>query len=161
MNTIIRKEPPMTAEENEILQRDIRKALFRRIMLYIIVIAALVVVAVFVFRQFKIYSNARLKLREAKNIKITLEMLNTEYYAAGVSIYDEKADGNLRKGALTYVERIQGELKGSVKLTGYNSSKRQITGLEYETEDYIVRYSVTGDSDVWQVCLIKELLSYD
>ena len=82
----------MTAEENEILQRDIRKALFRRIMLYIVVIAALVVVAVFVFRQFKIYSNARLKLREANNIKITLEMLNTEYYAAGMSRYDEKAD---------------------------------------------------------------------
>ena len=151
----------MTAEENEILQRDIRKALFRRIMLYIVVIAALVVVAVFVFRQFKIYSNARLKLREAKNIKITLEMLNTEYYAAGMSIYDEKADGNLRKGALAYVEKIQGELKGTVKLTGYNSSKREITGLEYETEEYIVRYYTKDEGDVWQVCLIKDLLTYD
>lgn len=150
----------MTAAENESLQRDIRRAMFRRIMIYVAVILALVGIASFVFYQFKIYSNARLALREAKNIKISLEMLNTEYYALGVSIYDETAEGNLRQGVRDHVERLQGEIKGEIKLTGYDSVKRLITGLEYETEGYIIRYKHTNDGDTWQVCLIKELLTY-
>ena len=150
----------MTASENESLQRDIRRAFFRRIMIYIGVILALAIIATFVFHQFKIYSNARLKLREAKNIKMSLEMINTEYYALGLSIYDEKAEGNIRKGAYTHMEKLQGELEGTVKLTGYDSAKRQITGLEYETKDYIVRYTRIGEEGEWKICLIKELLTY-
>ena len=150
----------MTAAENESLQRDIRRALFRRIMIYIGVISAVVIVFAFAFHQFKIYSNARLALREAKNIKMSLEMVDTEYYAANLSIYDNTADGNLRKGARDYVNRIQGDIKGDIKLTGYDVVNRLITGLEYETEDYIVRFKRSGDDESWQVCLIKELLSY-
>ncbi len=150
----------MTAAENESLQRDIRRALFRRIMIYAVVILAIIVVFTYTFRQFKIYSNARLALREAKNIKMSLEIINTEYYAVGISIYDDTADGNLRKGARDYVYKIQGDIKGEMKLTGYDSAKRLITGLEYETEDYIVRYTRAGDDEKWQVSLIKELLSY-
>lgn len=150
----------MTAAESESLQRDIRRAFFRRIMIYIGVILALVIVVTYAFHQFKIYSNARLKLREAKNVKMSLEILNTEYYAAGISIYDDTAEGNLRKGAKAYVEKIQGELEGEVKLTGYDSKNRIITGLEYETKDYIVRYIRNGEEDTWTVSLIRELLTY-
>ena len=150
----------MTAEENEILQRDIRRALIRRIVTYILIILALVIAFVYAFRQFKIYSNARLALREAKNIKMSLEMINTEYYAVGLTIYDDTADGNLRKGARDYVYKIQGDINGEIKLTGYDSKNRIITGLEYETEEYIVRFSRTGENEKWQVCLIKEILSY-
>lgn len=151
----------MTAAENESLQRDIRRAFFRRIMIYIGLIIAIVIVFAFVFHQFKIYSNARIALREAKNIKMSLEMVDTEYYAANLSIYDNTGDGNLRKGARDYVYRIQGDIKGDFKLTGYDTANRLITGLEYETEDYIVRFTRSSDDGAWQVCLIKELLSYD
>lgn len=150
----------MTAAENESLQKDVRRALIRRITIYVVVIVTLVIVVAFAFRQFKIYSNARLALREAKNIKMSLEMINTEYYAIGLSIYDDTADGNIRKGARAYVEKIQGELKGEIKLTGYDSAKRLITGLEYENEGYIVRFKHNSEGDIWQVSLIKELLTY-
>jgi hypothetical protein len=150
----------MKESDNISLQRDIRRAFFRRIAIYVVVILALVIFATFVFHQFKIYSNARLKLREAKNIKMSLEMVNTEYYALGLSIFDETEKGNIRKGAYAYVERIQGDLEGTIKLTGYDSSKRIITGLEYETEEYIVRYTKNDENGEWKVCLIKELLTY-
>ena len=150
----------MTATENKSLQRDIRRALFRRIMVYAGVILAIVLVFTIAFRQFKIYSNARLALREAKNIKMSLEMVNMEYYALDISIYDDTADGNLRKGAYDYVRKTQGDFKGEIRLVGYDSTNRRITGLEYETEDYIVRYSHIGEEDKWQVCQIKELLTY-
>jgi hypothetical protein len=150
----------MTAAENESLQKDIRRALIRRIMIYIGVILVIIIAFTFAFRQFKIYSDARLALREAKNIKMSLEMINTEYYAIGISIYDDTAEGNIRKGACDYVKKIQGELKGEMKLTGYDSANRIITGIEYETENYIVRYSKNGKEETWRVSLIKELLSY-
>lgn len=150
----------MTAAENESLQKDIRRALIRRIMIYTGVILAIVIAFTFAFRQFKIYSNARLALREAKNIKMSLEMINTEYYAIGISIYDDTAEGNIRKGAHDYVKKIQGDIKGEMKLTGYDSANRIITGIEYETDNYIVRYSKNGKEETWKVSLIKELLSY-
>lgn len=150
----------MTTADNERLQRDIRRALIRRVLIYAGVILAIIVVFTFAFRRFKIYSNARMALREAKNVKMSLEMVNTEYYAVGISIYDDSGIGNLRKGARDYVYKIQGNLKGEIKLTGYDSTKRLITGLEYETDDYIVRYSFIENEEKWQVCLIEELLSY-
>ena len=150
----------MTDAENDALQKDIRRALIRRIIIIIVVILALVVIAAFAFHQFKIYSNARLKLREAKNVKVSLEMIDTEYYAVGTSIYDDTAQGNIRKGASSHMERLLGELEGSVKLTGYDLKKRQIVGLEYQTNDYLVRYTRVGDEEKWEICLIKEILTY-
>jgi len=150
----------MTASDNETLQRDIRRAMFRRIMTYIGIIVALAVIVAFVFHQFKVYSNARLKLREAKNIKMSLEVIDTELYAFGTSIYDDTCEGNIRKSAYAHVEKLQGKIEGLIKLTGYDSAKRLITELEYETKDYIIRYTRTGEQEEWKVCLIKELLTY-
>ncbi len=150
----------MTASDNKSLQKDIRRAFIRRVLTYIVVILAIVIAFTIAFRQFKIYSNARLALREAKNIKLSLEMVNTEYYGIGTSIYDDAAEGNIKKGALSHVEKLQGSINGSVKLTGYDTKNRTITSLEFENEDYIVRYSRNGENDIWQVCLIKEILSY-
>lgn len=151
----------MTASDKETLQKDIRRAFIRRVLTYAGIILILVIAFTIAFRQFKIYSNARLALREAKNIKLSLEVVNTEYYGIGTSIYDDTVEGNIRKGALSHVERLQGELNGSVKLTGYDTLKRIITGLEFENEDYVVRYYKNGKDDVWQVCLIKEILLYE
>lgn len=150
----------MFVKDNETYQRDIHRALIRRVLTYAGIILAIIVVFTFLFHKFRIYSNARLALREAKNVKMSLDMINTEYYAIGVSIYDDSVEDNLKKGARDYVFKIQGNLKGDFKLTGYDSTKRLITGLEYETDDYIVRYSHVDDEDKWQVCLIDEILSY-
>ena len=150
----------MSVSDNETLQRDKQRAFFRRIMIYIGVIIAIIVIGAFLFHQFKVYSNARLRLREAKNIKISLEMIDTEYYAFGLSVYDDTADRNIRNGVCDHVEKLQGKLEGTIKLTGYDLTNRQITGFEYETEDYIVRYEKNDIENIWTVCLIKELLKY-
>lgn len=150
----------MNASDSDSLRRDIRRAFIRRILIYAGVILAIVIVFAIAFSQFKRYSNARLVLREAKNIKMGLEMVNTEYYGAGLSIYDDSADGNIRKGALEHVKKLQGEPDGAIKLFGYDTSERLITGLEYETEEYIVRYTRKGEEEKWTVSLIKKLLEY-
>ncbi len=150
----------MTQSDSISLQKDIRRAFIRRVLAYIGIILAIITVFTIAFRQFKIYSNARLALREAKNLKLSLETVNLEYYGIGLSIYDDSAEGNIRKGVLTHVEKLQGSINGSVKITGYDSSKRTINSFEYENDNYIVRFTRNGEKDVWQVCLIKELLTY-
>ena len=142
------------------LEQDKRRAFIRRVIIITVVIIGLILLALFAFRSFKVYSDARLVLREAKNIKMTLEVADLEYYSMGVNIYDETADGNIRKGAYDYVNKIQDNPEGFMKLTGYDSQSRKITGFEYETEKYIVRFSHNADGDKWQIFQIKELLDY-
>ncbi|MBO4510133.1 MAG: hypothetical protein J5718_02165 [Lachnospiraceae bacterium] len=151
----------MISEEAEYrLEQDKRRAFIRKVVIAGIVIIGLVVFAILAFRSFKLYSEARMKLREAKNIKMTLEVADLEYYSIGTNIYDETAEGNIRKGAFDYVNKIQDNPEGIMRLTGYDSQLRKITGFEYETEKYIVRYSHTEEGDRWQIFQIKELLDY-
>ena len=148
--------------ENNGISREeaLRKMFIRRVLLIALFIIIAVSVISIAFNQFKIYSDARLALREAKNIKMTLEMADLELYSAGISIFDETSEGNLRKSTLSYVNKMQGETKGEIKLTGYDTAKHKITGFEYELEKYIVRFKSSDDDDSWQVFRIKELLTY-
>ena len=150
----------MTEPGQDKIQKDLRRNLKIRIGIYILVLAALAVVGYLVFSIFRTNSNARMVLREAKNIKLTLEMADMELSATGLTIYDETADGNLRKGALAFVNKMQGNPEGRIRLSGYDSSKRKITAFEYESEDYIVRYTLTPDGDSWGVYMIKEVSVY-
>lgn len=150
----------MTENVQDKIQRDLRKNLRIRIIIYVLILAALVAACYLIFNVFRTNSNARIALREAKNIKISLEMADMELSATGLTIYDETADGNVRKGALSFVNRMQGNPEGRIRLNGYDSSKRKITGYEYEIGDYIVRYKLTSDGDSWGVYMIKEVTIY-
>jgi len=133
----------------------------KRLIIIILIIAALIIIAAFIFNRFKLYSNARIALREAKNIKLSLEMADVEYYNLGMCIYDEDADGNIRKSVVDYVNRIQGNPEGFMRLTAYDSKTKKILGFEYELEDYIVRFTHKDDNDKWQVFKAEEILSYE
>ncbi|MBO4921644.1 MAG: hypothetical protein J5372_06990 [Lachnospiraceae bacterium] len=151
----------MISEETvQNFEQDKRRAIIRRVVIITVVIIGLVILTIFTFRSFKLYSEARIALREAKNIKMTLEVADLEYYGVGLSIFDDTAEGNIRKGAQDYVNKIQNNPEGFIKLTGYDSQLRKITGFEYETEKYIVRFSHNADGDKWQIFQIKELLDY-
>ena len=138
-------------------QNAARRASIRRMIITIMVITVCLIVGFLIFDRLRSYSDARLVLREAKNIKMTLEMADLEYSGLGASIYDENAEGNIRSGALQYVKKIQGEVEGRIFLTGYDSVKKKITGFEYETEKYIVRYEHPSDGESWKIFQIKEL----
>ena len=142
------------------LEQDKRRALIRRVIIITVVIIGLLIFSFLTFRSFKIYSEARIALREAKNIKMSLEVADLEYYSVGINIYDETAEGNIRKGAFDYVNKIQGNPDGFMRLTGYDTQTRKITGFEFETEKYIVRFSHNSEGDKWQIFQIKELLDY-
>jgi len=142
------------------LEKDIRKTYIRRFIIIVICIICLALLIGFIFTSFKKYSDARLALREAKNIKMSLEVADMEYYSVGLNIYDDSAEGNIRKAVLERIKNLHAESDGFVRLTGYDSEKRKITGFEYENPKYIIRYSAASDGDKWQIFQIKELIDY-
>jgi uncharacterized protein (UPF0333 family) len=167
----------MPEENNKYsLEENSTRLMIRRILVFILVIAAGFIIGYFVFKRFNDLSDAHQVLREAKNIKMSLEMIDREYYAAGFSIYDENAKGNIRRTAYDYVHRLQGNITGDIRLSGYNTETRTITCLEYEAGDFIVRYKFNQDDEKsgddstedskdetgssWQVFKIDEILGY-
>ena len=95
------------------LEQQSRRAMIRRIIYIALLILGISLAAVIAFFLFNTYTNARLTMREAKNIKLNLEMLDTEYYAFGTSIYDDTKTGNLRAGAVSSVKKMQGDIEGN------------------------------------------------
>lgn len=166
----------MPEENNKYsLEENSTRLMIRRILLFLVVIAALFIIGYMLFNRFSNLSDAHQALREAKNIKMSLEMIDHEYYAAGMSIYDENAKGNIRRSAYDYVLRLQGNVSGDIRISGYNTETRTITCLEYEINDFIVRYKLVQDDEEndendekdknetgmsWQVFKIDEILSY-
>ena len=166
----------MPEENNKYsLEENSTRLMIRRILLFLVVIVAGFIIGYFVFNKFNDLSDAHQVLREAKNIKMSLEMIDREYYAAGFSIYDENAKGNIRRTAYDYVLRLQGNVSGDIRLSGYNTETRTITCLEYEAGDFIARYKLdqgdekTDEEDEdsknktgysWKVYKIDEILGY-
>ena len=150
----------MSGNRNEKYERDMLRYYIRRALIVAVILIAVILVISFAFKRFKLYSNAHLALREAKNIKISLETVDTEYYALGSNIYDETGNGNIKAGAMAYVKKVQSDPDGIIKLTGYDSKNRKITGFEYELDEYIVRYQIDDNGESWHVYQIKSLLDY-
>jgi hypothetical protein len=123
--------------------RQIRNILF--VVLIILVIGAPI------FFYFNVDSKARSALREAKNVKMALEMVDIEYYSQSSSIYDgTKADG-LREGVVEKVYKLL-EQDGEIVLQSYSQKKREIKALTYTNSHYEVYYYYDEqEGDQWRV----------
>ena len=61
---------------------------FGRILKAVLIIAGVFIIGASVFLWFYIRTNAKLALRDAKNVYMALNTVEIEYYAQGKSIYD-------------------------------------------------------------------------
>ena len=100
------------------------RLMIRRIFIYIVVIIICLIIGYFIFKQFRDMSDARMALREAKNIFMSLEMVDMEYYGLGLTIYDEKAAGSIRSGAAEKARRLQGDVKGEIRIGRFTGWKK-------------------------------------
>lgn len=89
---------------------------------------------------FRISANGRIALREAKNIKLSFQMISIEYYAMGDSIYDNTRTSGMSEGVRERIDEILGH-KGSIKITAYDTGNRMVTGFIYTTGSYQVIYT--------------------
>jgi hypothetical protein len=126
-----------------------RKArIFKRVILIALI---LLVVGVPAFLAFRLKSEGRFALREAKNVKIAFEMISVEYYGMGLSIYDSESASGLTDGVKTRLEEVVDD-DFDVTVTAYNQTTRAVTAFEYTDKNYTVRYVYDDQKgDTWKV----------
>lgn len=137
----------MSVEKNK--ERNQKR--FHQFKMILLVVVIVLLIGVPTFAYFRISSAAHTALREAKNVKLTLQMLDIEYYGMNTSVYDASSDNGLRKGVEEEVENML-EHEGEVILQSYNKKKRTINALTYRNNHYeVVYYNDKEKGDTWTV----------
>ena len=127
----------------------------------ILIVAALFIVGITAFTVFKVQTQAKIVLREAKNVRLSLEMLDIELYAERKCIYAPKEKNCLAAGVEDKIRTLQ-DVDGEFVLTGYDTERRVVTGMTYETDHYLVIYRQTEDgADHWRVIYFLNIGTYD
>ncbi len=111
-----------------------------RLKVILIVLLVLLVFGTPAIIYFRISANGRVALREAKNIKLSFQMISIDYYARGESIYDNTRASGMSDGVRERIDEILGH-EGSIKITGYDPGDRTVTGFIYTTRSYQVIYT--------------------
>ena len=117
--------------------------------IFLLILAALII-GVVVFFVFKIHIDAKDALREAKNVKLALGSVDIEMYAKDKSVFDPSNKNGLEEGVKDKVKQYV-TVDGTYKLTNYSYRKREITGMIYEKDHYIVTYIKDGEDVYWDV----------
>ena len=137
------------------------KQRIRVVVRIILIIAVVFIIGLAGFTVFRIQTQAKIALREAKNVRLSLEMLDIELYAERRSIYAPKEKGGMAAGVEDKIRELQ-SVDGSFAITGYDAEGRTVTGMTYETDHYLVIYSRTeSGEDHWRVMYFLTVGDYD
>jgi flagellar basal body-associated protein FliL len=130
----------------------------RQIKVILCVVIVVVLLGVPAFAWFQISSGAHVALREAKNVKLAMEMLDIEYYGQGTSIYDSTTSNGMKKGAEEEIYKLL-EQEGDIVLQSYGKKNRTISAFTYTNDHYEVCYKKdASQEDAWQVRYYVELM---
>jgi len=142
-------------------EREINTINLKSIWNVLIVIIAVLLIGALIFFRFASDTNARRMLREGKNVLLAFNMLSVEYYGRGVSIYDSRHRDGMADGVKDRIFEIT-EVEGDIFITGYDSSKRLVTGFIYERDNYRVTYRMDkSGNEEWEVDYMLPILKYD
>lgn len=114
-----------------------------------------------VFSYFHITTQGRLVFREAKNVKLTLEMLDVEYYGRQKSVYDPEKRNGLTEGVEARVYGIAAQT-GRTEILSYDKKEHKILSMVYEKEHYRVVYQLDeSGNDRWKIDYLITIFDYD
>lgn len=137
------------------------KYVFKKFKIVLLVVILLLLICIPVFKYFQLTTEARITLREAKNVKLQLQAIDVEYYALGTSVYDASSANGLNSGVL---ERIRDFMENSCDITIYSYDKkdRAVTGFIYTNGNYQAVYSYDSElGESWKVSYIMNVLEYN
>ena len=105
----------------------------------------------------KIQYEGRKALREAKDVKFTLETTDIEYYGFNRSIFDATMPDGLAEGVK---EEVANEMPydGEYRITGYSSKRHEITGMRFTDGKYIITFKYDNSGKVWEVHYLWSVL---
>ncbi len=124
-----------------------------------IILAALIIGAA-VFFVFKLKSDAKAVLREAKNTRMALRSADIEMYARGKSVFNPSNTNGIEDGVTGVVNQIYTP-EGVYKITGYNAKRHEITGMTYEKGHFLVTFQMKGEAIYWDVDYRMNVYHFD
>ena len=124
-----------------------------------IILAALIIGAA-VFFVFKLKSDAKAVLREAKNTRMALRSADIEMYARGKSVFNPSNTNGIEDGVPGLVNQIYTP-EGVYKITGYNTKRHEITGMTYENGHFLVTFQMKGEAIYWDVDYRMNVYHFD
>ncbi|MCR5120452.1 MAG: hypothetical protein K6B44_12635, partial [Lachnospiraceae bacterium] len=127
-----------------------------RIILAAVLCAIILLAAFFVFR---VHSEGRFALREAKNVRMALLTSDIEAYGVRKCIYDPLSPDGMSDAARQAV-RIYAGVRDGVMLIGYDIKTRDITRFTYTTDHYLVTFDKDDDNEEWRVDYLWRIFVY-
>ena len=124
-----------------------------------IIVAALIIGAA-VFFVFKLRSEAKDVLREAKNTRMALRSADIEMYAKGKSVFNPANENGIEEGVEPLVEQIFTP-QGTYGITGYDAVAHEITGMTYEKGNFFVTFELVDEAISWDVDYRMNVYHYD
>lgn len=139
----------------------LRRQKLNKVLITLLILLLIGVIGAPVFAYFRIKADARIALREAKNVNIAFRAVITEYYASDSVFYDPSREDGMSQGVAGEIKALADQ-NGDIRVTSYDTAIRKVTGFEYRTGNYEVIYTYdkkTGDS--WKVNYLVPVLQYD
>lgn len=139
-------------------EKKIKIKKIRNVLVFLLLILLL---GIPVFGFFHIKTEARLAVREAKNVKIRLAMLDIEAYSKNETIFNPSAANGLAKGLEEQIQEFL-ELDCDIVLTAYDKKERFVKGFTYKRDNFQVEYTYDDEKgDIWEVKYMVKILTYD
>ena len=126
----------------------------------VLIIAGVLIIGVSVFFFFKVRTESKAALREAKNIRMALRMADIEFYAQEKSVFNPNNYDGLEEGAKAKVEQIV-QPEGTYRITSYSTKYHEITGMTYRVGNYNVIFSKEGENISWDVTYLMRIYHFD
>lgn len=126
---------------------------------FFLILAVVVFVLLAGFFVFKVHSEGRMALREAKNVRLALVTADIEMYGAGKTIYSPETATGLADGVMEAVERYSGVSEG-VTLLSYDRETREVRMFTYKTPHYMITYILTDSGEEWFVDYLWRIFVY-
>lgn len=141
------------------LDKEYNRVVKKRIRLTVLIVLCAVILFVVLFNYFKITHNGRTAFKEAKNVKLALNMLDVEYYAKDKCVYEPGKKHGLSNES---IERIRGILEndGVVDIISYDKELKLVTCFTYQIDNYKVTYRYEDGEDKWDVDFFINLFDY-
>lgn len=140
---------------------------------YIIELVIIALVLAFIITSTVITTGARRAFREAKDVRMALKFVGTQYFGENSSIFDKTKTTGLKDGAAEDIADISTR-KGEVVLYAWDDKANEPLMFEYRKGSYTVIYiadTYTGKTDEqgkvnhmmgrWEVKFSINVLTYD
>ena len=142
------------------MSSETTKVNISKIFRIVLIIFGSVIVLFCVFFYFKTRSESKAALREAKNIRMALRVLDIELYAQEKCVYDPNELDGLTESVENNVKSLC-DPEGVFAVTSYSYKNHEITGMTYRTGHYYVVFTKKGDDIEWDVTYMMRIYHFD